>query len=111
MEDKMMLKYYLLAGFTLISATVSLTFAIAAFRSARGVSTAQYALARSSAIFLAACGLLFFPARSYVIALAAIMTFVQLLDAVIGIRVSLFKTVGPLMTAVLNAALLFWYLV
>lgn len=45
------------------------------------------------------------------IALSAIMILVQLFDGIIGIKVSTFKTIGPLLTAIGNVILLAMLLV
>lgn len=106
------MSYYLCAGFTLISAAVSFGFSIEAYQSAKkqtesSLTTAKYAVSRSLALLIVAIGLVIFVSRPYLIALATAMTLVQLFDGIIGIKVSLFKTVGPLLTAVVNAILLF----
>ncbi|WP_164848062.1 hypothetical protein [Lacticaseibacillus hulanensis] len=100
---------------TAISAFVSLGFAIQAYAKARGNQTAaltnaKYALSRSLALVIAACGLLIVRDAGYLIALAVTMTGVQLFDGIIGIKVSWFKTLGPLCTAIANALVLALYL-
>ncbi|GAT18008.1 hypothetical protein [Secundilactobacillus silagei] len=104
--------YYLCAIFTLISAAVSFGFSIDAYVSAKkqpasGLITAKYAVSRSLGILVVAIGLVIFVSRPYLIGLATIMTLIQLFDGLIGFKVSLFKTVGPLLTALVNAILLF----
>ncbi|MFC6253614.1 hypothetical protein ACFP1H_03265 [Secundilactobacillus hailunensis] len=104
--------YYLCAIFTLISALVSFGFSIEAYITAKkqpasGLTTAKYAVSRSFAIVIVAIGLVIFISRPYLIGLATIMILIQLFDGLIGLKVSLFKTVGPLLTALVNAILLF----
>jgi hypothetical protein len=110
-----MLYYYLCAAFTLISAAVSFGFSIESYvkskyHSGMELNNAKYAVSRSFALLAAAIGLLVFINASYLNAISLIMIAVQLLDGIIGIKINKFKTFGPLLTAVCNAALLalFW---
>ncbi|MFD1484462.1 hypothetical protein ACFQ5J_04350 [Lacticaseibacillus baoqingensis] len=85
---------------TAISACVSLGFASQACWQAKNTAgsaliNAQYAFSRSLALVIAVCGLLIFPARGYLVALALTMIGVQLFDGIIGQRASRFKTWGP----------------
>lgn len=103
--------YYLCAIFTLISAAVSLGFAIEAYITAKKQSnhsstTAQYAFSRSLALLIVSVGLVIFVSKPYLIALAVTMILVQFFDGLIGLKVSRFKTVGPLLTALVNGVLL-----
>lgn len=109
------MNYYLCAIFTLISAMVSAGFSVEAYFNARKLSkasltTAKYAVSRSAALVLVAVGLVIWTSKPYLIALATAMILVQLFDGLIGIKVSWFKTIGPLLTALVNAILLLLYL-
>ncbi len=106
-----MFYYYLCAIFTLVSATVSLCFSIEAYLKSKRVqdtslNTAKYAVSRSLSLFLVSIGLLIFISQPYLIALSAIMIGIQLFDGIVGIKISTFKTVGPILTAIGNAAVL-----
>ncbi|WP_312025112.1 hypothetical protein [Listeria booriae] len=110
-----MLYYYLCAVFTLISATVSFGFSMEAYIKAKqaknsALINAKYAVSRSFSLFLIAIGLLLFKSDSYLIVLSSIMICVQLFDGIIGIKLSVFKTVGPLATAIGNTILLILFL-
>ncbi|KRM58611.1 hypothetical protein [Secundilactobacillus malefermentans] len=101
--------YYLCAAFTLISALVSLGFSIDAYHSAQpetALTNAKYALSRSTAIALIMVGLILIKSTPALMVIALIMIIVQLLDGLIGIKISLFKAIGPLVTAIVNAVLL-----
>lgn len=107
--------YYLCGMVTLISAAVSFGFAVASFFAAKSEQStalvnAKYALSRSASLLLVAIGLLIFKEPSFLIGLSAVMIFVQLFDGVIGIKISPFKTVGPLITAVGNTVVLILFL-
>lgn len=106
------MSYYFCAIFTLISAAVSFGFSIEAYHSAKkqpngSLTTAKYAVSRSLALLVVAIGPVIFVSRPALIALATAMILVQLFDGIIGFKVSLFKTIGPLLTAIVNAVLLF----
>ncbi len=106
-----MLYYYLCATFTLISAVVSFGYSIVAYLKSKqqkdtNLNNAKYAMSRSLSLFLGAVGLLIFISVPYLIALSVIMISVQIFDSIIGIKISTFKTVGPLLTAIGNIALL-----
>jgi hypothetical protein len=110
-----MLYYYLCAAFTLISASVSLGFSVeACLRSKpqRGAASinAKYAASRSLSLLIAALGTLIFVHGPYLIGISAVMIAVQMFDGIIGVRVSRFKTVGPILTAAANAVLLMLFL-
>ncbi|GAX03894.1 hypothetical protein IWT140_01528 [Secundilactobacillus pentosiphilus] len=102
--------YYICAIFTLISAAVSFGFSIETYSSAKkkssSLTTAKYAVSRSLALLIVSMGLIIFISRPYLTALATAMILVQLFDGLIGLKVSWFKTVGPLLTALVNAILL-----
>lgn len=104
-----MLSYYLCAIVTLISATVSLGFSIDAVRKSRNdgaMINARYAFSRSLSLFVVALGLLFIHSNPYLITITLIMIGVQFIDGIVGIKVSRFKTWGPLLTAIGNAIFL-----
>jgi hypothetical protein len=111
-----MLYYNICAAYTLISAAVSLGFSIVACLKSRtqndiALTNAKYAAARSLSLFLAAAGLLVFVSNPYLIALSAIMIGIQLLDGIIGVKISTFKTIGPILTAIGNAVVLILFLI
>ncbi len=106
-----MFYYYLCAAFTLISAAVSFGFSVEVYLKLRqiedvGLITAKYAMSRSLSLFLGSIGLLIFISQPYLIALSVIMIGVQLFDGIIGIKISIFKTLGPILTAIGNVILL-----
>jgi hypothetical protein len=107
--------YYFCAVFTLISAAVSFGFSINAYLKSKlqngmVLVNAKYAMSRSLVLFLAAAGLLLFTSTPYLITLAVIMIGVQFFDGIIGIKISIFKTIGPILTAVGNTAVLILFL-
>lgn len=111
-----MIFYYLCAIFTLISAAVSLGFSIDAYlkaRSEKGATkiNAKYAFSRSLSLFIVASGLLLFVSDTYLIAVSTAMICVQLLDGIIGTKISKFKLFGPILTAICNAVLLAVFLI
>jgi hypothetical protein len=67
-------------------------------------------MSRSFSLFFVAIGLFIFISDAYLITLAIVMIGVQLFDGIIGIKISTFKTVGPLLTAVGNALVLILFL-
>lgn len=98
------------AAVTSVSALVSLGFSGAALRTpgAATRTAALYTLARSVA--LAVVSLLAFAIRKtdWLEATACAMIVVQAADGLVGLRTgSVVKTVGPVMTAALNAAALY----
>jgi hypothetical protein len=111
-----MLYYYLCAVFTLISATVSFWFSVEAYITSKpqkdsALTNAKYAMVRSLSLFLAAIGLLICISNPYLITVAGIMIGVQLFDGLVGIKISTFKTIGPILTAIGNTVLLILFLV
>jgi hypothetical protein len=95
---------------------VSFGFSVEAYiksKSQQGsaLTNAKYAMARSLSLFLAAIGLLIFTSAPYLITLAGIMIAVQLLDGIVGTRISTFKTIGPILTAAGNIVFLILFLV
>jgi len=110
-----MLYYYLCAIFTLISSAVSFGFSINACLKSKSqkdenFTNAKYAMSRSFTLFLAAIGLFIFVSSPYLITLSVIMICIQLFDAIIGIKINTFKTIGPIFTAIGNAVLLILFL-
>lgn len=96
--------YYLCAAWTTISAAVSLGFSIQAYTKAKpqyneARTNAKYAISRSFALFILSLGLFVFTSEPYLVALTTIMILVQLFDGIIGIKINLLKTLGPLLTA------------
>lgn len=111
-----MVFYYICSVFTLISAAVSLGFSVDAYLKARSLATvavtnAKYAISRSASILIVIVGLFFFQNTIFLAAMAIIMIMVQLFDAVIGIKISAFKTFGPLLTAIGNLVVLILFLI
>ncbi|MDR2793248.1 MAG: hypothetical protein LBB61_06230 [Treponema sp.] len=110
-----MLYYYLCAIFTSISSAVSFGFSIEAYlksKSRKDIAStnAKYATSRSSLLFLASIGLFIFISNPYLIMLSVIMVGIQLFDGIIGIKINIFKTIGPIFTAVGNAIVLILFL-
>jgi hypothetical protein len=109
--EAIMLYYYLCAIFTLISAAVSFGFSIDAYIKSRpqkefALNNAKYAMSRSLSLFLVAIGPFILTSTQYLIVLSVIMIGVQLFDGIIGIKISVFKTVGPILTAIGNTVFL-----
>jgi hypothetical protein len=102
--------YVICAIFTAISGAASFGFSVDAFVKAKtegeaALVNAKYALSRSLATLLCCAGFVFSSVQ-YLTAVALAMICVQLVDGIIGIKISAFKTVGPLATAAVNAVLL-----
>jgi hypothetical protein len=98
---------------TIISACVSLGYAVAAFRAASAPARlpSSYALARSAAFVAVAAVAPATGSLGFIAAAAIGLVCVQCLDAVIGGRTGdRLKTIGPAITAVANAAALVWAL-
>lgn len=74
-------------------------------------ANAKYAMSRSLSLFFVAIGLFIFISDSYLIALSTVMIGIQLFDGVIGIKINAFKTIGPILTAIGNAAVLTLFLI
>jgi hypothetical protein len=111
-----MLYYYLCAVFTLISSAVSFGFSIEAYVKSSSIkdialTNAKYAMSRSFILFLVAIGLFIFTSKPYLITLSVVMIGVQLFDGIIGIKISSFKTLGPILTAIGNSVLLILVLI
>lgn len=100
---------------TLISSVVSAGFATAAFVRKRTDRISEgYALCRSLAlvvgVIVAAVLVTLDPsARAGVVVAAAAMIVVQLGDGVVGIQQGIFRTIGPLLTALANLLVLLWF--
>jgi hypothetical protein len=114
-KRKCMFYYYLCAFFTAISSAVSFGFSIEACLKAKSREdiafiNAQYALSRSFSLFLAASGLFILISDPYLIALSVVMIGVQVFDGIIGIKINIFKTAGPILTAIGNATVLILFL-
>lgn len=95
---------------TLISAAVSLGYAISSLRAATDGSRipSSYALARSAALVVVAGVAPFTASLPFIAAAALGMICVRALDAVIGGRIGdRVKTYGPAITAAVNAVGLF----
>lgn len=107
--------YYLCAAWTAISATVSLGFSIEAYTKAKSrhdnaLVNAKYATSRSLALFILSLGLFAIVSKPYLIVLTIIMILIQSFDGIIGVKINLFKTLGPLLTALGNLGLLIGFL-
>jgi hypothetical protein len=106
-----MFNYYLCAIFTVISYAVSFGFSVEAYLKSRSVkelslTNAKYAMSRSFSLFLVSIGLLIYVSDHFLIALSLVMIGVQLFDGIIGIKISVFKTIGPILMAAGNAIIL-----
>ena len=109
----MTIAFWFCAAITLISALVSLGYAIAGLRGAdaEARTASEYAFSRSLALAIAAIVAMFTASVAFVAAVALAMVIVQLVDAVIGARIpDRVKTFGPAATALVNAAALVWML-
>lgn len=109
----MSIAFWICAAVTVVSSLVSAGYAVAGLRAATAQSRipSMYALARSLALVLAAIIGLFSGSIAFVAAVAVAMTAVQALDAAIGAVIrDRVKTLGPAITASVNAAALLWML-
>ena len=101
--------YWLCAGFTLLSAIVSMTFSLLSLRMGSGHEYALYAASRSVALPLVVLYAMARRSRGGIAALAVAITLIQLLDGFIGFHLhDPSRTYGPLAFAVINFALLLW---
>ena len=103
--------YWVCAGITTLNAFISLFFSTRAVRTSDGLARTNALYATARALPLAAGSLvpLFSGSRTWLIALATILTVVQALDAFIGVRIRDRKeTWGPASTAALNLMALVW---
>ncbi|ENY5735466.1 hypothetical protein ACFE6I_002495 [Listeria monocytogenes] len=97
------------------SASVNFRFSLDALLKSRKVNgdaviNAKYAVSRSLSLLIVALGLFIFKSEAFLVALSLVMIGVQLFDGIIGIKISTFKTVGPLLTAVGNVIMLILFL-
>ncbi|EGJ5773434.1 TPA: hypothetical protein ACSY99_00565 [Listeria monocytogenes] len=97
------------------SASVNFRFSLDALLKYRKVNgdaliNAKYAVSRSLSLLIVALGLFIFKSDAFLVALSLVMIGVQLFDGVIGIKISTFKTVGPLLTTVGNVIMLILFL-
>lgn len=109
----MHLACWVCAAVALISAFVSLGYAIAGARSARGdaLTPSRYALARSLALAVVAVVALFTSSIGFVAAVAGAMVIVQATDTVVGMTIKdRVKTFGPAFTSLAGLAALVWML-
>lgn len=110
----MPLAFWICVAITAISAYVSLGYSIAGLRGSdddAARTASKYALARSSALAVAATVAPFTQAVAFLVAVAVAMIVVQASDAVIGAGLrDRLKTIGPALTAAANAAALVWLL-
>lgn len=98
---------------TVASAGVSLGYAVAGLRAAAGAARtpSSYALTRSVALTLVAVVAPMTGSVGFIAAAAVAMILVQALDSVVGAQVhDRVKTVGPAITAIVNAVALIWLL-
>ena len=103
--------YWTCAAITSLSAFISLFFSTRAVMTSSGLTqtNALYATARALPLAVVSLVPFFHHSRSWLIALAVILTSVQALDALIGVRIRDRKeTWGPASTAALNLAALVW---
>ncbi|MGX7493696.1 hypothetical protein ACWOO4_02360 [Staphylococcus aureus] len=102
--------YFVLAIFTIISASVSSGYSIQACASSHNIN-AYYALSRSLSLFLLAIFSLVIHSAIFLITISIAMILVQFLDAIVGYKSKdVFKTYGPLATSVVNLILLIVFL-
>lgn len=109
----MSIAFWICAVLTVISALVSGGYAVAGLGSATTAARvpSMYALARSAALVVVAVIGLFSSSIAYEAAIAIAMIIVQGLDAAIGaLNSDHVKTLGPAITALVNAAALIWML-
>lgn len=108
----MSFNFLICALVTLASALTSLGFYIAAYLQSDKTSriNAMYAISRSIAI-IAICFVPFINnSSSWLVATATTMIIVQILDALIGIKINnTLKTFGPAITAAVNLLALIWF--
>ncbi|CAC7000164.1 membrane protein [Staphylococcus aureus] len=98
--------YFVLAIFTIISASVSLGYSIQACASSHNIN-AYYALSRSLPLIFS----LVIHSAIFLITISIAMILVQFLDAIVGYKSKDgFKTYGPLATSVVNLILLIVFL-
>lgn len=107
----MFLTFWICAIVTLVSAGVSLGYSITELRHAQTASreASMYAFARSLALAIVAAVALFLGSVPFVAAVAIAMIAVQGADAFIGaMSRRRLETLGPAVTAAINAVALVW---
>jgi hypothetical protein len=105
--------FWVCAAITAVSAFVSLGYSIAALTGSDtpGRTNSMYATARSLALAVAAVTVFFVRSDSFLEAIALAMVVVQAGDAFIGVQIhDRLKTIGPALTAFVNAIALIWLL-
>jgi hypothetical protein len=106
--------FWTCAGFTLVSALVGATFSVLSLRMVGTGHQHEYALyAASRSVALVLTILFVMVRRSWggVVAMAILMTIVQLFDSVVGFQLhEPGEIYGPALFAVVNAVLLVWML-
>lgn len=102
--------YLILAIFTLISVCASLGYAIEACVKTQQ-KNAYYALARSLSIFIITIVTLIYHYNAMLITMSLLMSFTQFFDGLIGWKFrEPFKTIGPLITALIQLILLMLFI-
>jgi uncharacterized membrane protein HdeD (DUF308 family) len=97
--------YWLCLLVTGVSAVVSAGFSVAAVVSDRKDVSALHAASRSIALVVGVVVAAFLSSTALAVTLATVMTVVQAMDALIGVRIDdRMKTLGPAFLAVLTAA-------
>jgi hypothetical protein len=112
-HGRMSAAFWVCAAITAVSALVSLGYSIAALTGSDtpGRTNSMYATARSLALAVAAVTVLFVRSDSFLEAIALAMVVVQAGDAFIGVQIhDRLKTIGPALTALMNAIALIWLL-
>lgn len=107
----MTVAFWACAIVTLISAGVSLFYAVDGARTSRAdaVTPSRYALARSVALFAVALAGPFSGSEAFVTGIATAMIVVQALDALVGVGIrDRLKIVGPAATSLAGLACLLW---
>ena len=95
--------FWVCFAITAISATVSLGYSVHAAATQRTNQLAQYAAARSVALFAAVVVVAIMQSRSVLVPVAIAMVVVQALDALIGIPArKIGQIAGPAVVAVAN---------
>lgn len=102
--------YFVLAIFTIISASVSLGYSIQSCASSHNIN-AYYALTRSLPLCLLSIFTIVIHNDIFLITISIAMILVQFLDAFVGYKnKDAFKTYGPLVTSLVNLILLVIFL-
>ncbi len=109
----MSIAYWTCAVVTVASSCISLGFSVAAVLGAVPASAvaSRYALARSTALALAAIAALGVGSIGFLSAIAVAMIVVQAGDVLVGATMrDRMKTIGPAVLAAINLAVLVWLL-